>query len=103
MKILKILLISGIGYLILRGVTKPQPIEPRTPPCGDYGDVDGDGYVTEADAEIVASYVVGQIDLNQDQLSRAAVRGIYPPRIADAQAISRYAKGQIDTFPVCGV
>jgi hypothetical protein len=34
----------------------PNPV--RVPPCGDIGDVDGDGVVSTADAELAAAYVI---------------------------------------------
>ena len=73
----------------------------RSCPCGDYGDVDGDGFVTENDAELIAQYVVGLITLTPQQLLRADVTGDGQVTDADALAISQYIQGIIDTFPVC--
>lgn len=73
----------------------------KLPPCGDYGDVDGDGYVTAADAQLVADYVIGLIELTADQLHRADVNGDGQVNGVDALAISQYVEGVIDTFPVC--
>ncbi|MGK5093999.1 SdrD B-like domain-containing protein, partial [Deltaproteobacteria bacterium TL4] len=33
----------------------------KIPPCGSYGDVDGDGYVTKNDADLVLKYAVGSM------------------------------------------
>ena len=73
----------------------------RKPPCGNYGDIDGDGFITAADAELVGQYYVKAIDLTAEQLSRADVNGDGKVTMVDAQIIGRYAAGEIDTFPVC--
>ena len=73
----------------------------RLPPCGEYGDVDGDGYVTDADAQMVLEYVVDSIDLTPEQLERADVNNDSVVDSSDAALILQYVEGRIDTFPVC--
>lgn len=73
----------------------------RKPPCGNYGDIDNDGYVTEADSTLVQQYLAGLVSLTEEQLARADVNGdgvVYTP---DLTLIAQYAAGLIDTFPVC--
>jgi hypothetical protein len=84
------------------GYVKPVPYtaERRRPPCGNYGDVDGDGYITEKDIQMVVDYSVGKIALTPEQLKRADVRGD-GVTYKTPQLIKRYLTGAIDTFPVC--
>jgi hypothetical protein len=71
------------------------------PPCGNYGDVSGDGDVTVTDAFMVGQYLAGTITLTADQLTRADVDGDGKVTQADADLISEYVIGSITTFPVC--
>ena len=80
----------------------------RAPPCfvnGDpeqgYGDVDGDGYVTDADAQLIAEYTIDTATLTPAQLIRADVRGTGVVDSSDMLVIQQYVAGLIDTFPVC--
>jgi hypothetical protein len=73
------------------------------PPCGNYGDVSGDGNVATDDAMRVAQYLAGMITLTSDQLSRANVKGYGSVSQEDVDLISNYAVGNITTFPVCGM
>ena len=77
------------------------PIGERPPPCGNYGDVDDDGYVTPDDATMVAQYTVGTIELTPEQLKRADVGGDGKVTMSDSARIQQYALGMVDTFPVC--
>jgi len=74
----------------------------RAPPCGNYGDVDGDGVVSRNDYQLIADYTVGNVSLTPDQLARADVNGDGSVTIFDASLIYQYVTGSIDTFPVCG-
>ena len=80
----------------------------RLPPCTapdglGYGDVDGDGYVTDADARLIAEYAagIGTATLTPAQLIRANVKGRDEVNMADANLISQYVAGIRDTFPAC--
>ena len=81
--------------------SKCPPVGLRPPPCGNYGDVDNDGYVTDTDADWIMEYVVELREFTADQKIRADVGGDGVVDINDARAIGRYAGGIIDTFPVC--
>ena len=78
-------------------------VAPRPPPCGNYGDVNDDGYVTEADAQLIANCLVGLpgSELTEEQLRRADVSGNGSVSMSDAIIIQQYVEGIIDTFPVC--
>ena len=87
----------------------------KLPPCGNYGDVDGDGYVTHIEGEpcdstLVARYVYFGWDGIKDETSltteeefikRADVNGDGKVSMVDAMLIAQYVEGIIDTFPVC--
>ena len=74
----------------------------RIPPCGDYGDVDADGYVTEEDASAAARHYYGTDLFPDGQLGRRAfaradVNSDGVVTMEDAAAIANYASGHIDT------
>jgi len=76
----------------------------RRPPCGNYGDIDGDGSVTLKDAEYLAKYVAGisGYTLTEDQKRRANVTGDGKITAVNAMLIAKYANHVYDSFPVCG-
>jgi len=75
----------------------------RPPPCGNYGDIDGNGQVTMDDSLYVANHVVGKsgYPMTCEQKRRADVNGDGELTMSDAMLIGKYAEGTIDTFPVC--
>ena len=82
----------------------------RLPPCFapdglGYGDIDGDGYVTQADAEYIAKHVIGisGYPLSDAQFIRADVDGDGEVTQTDALLIAKYASyvAGYDIFPVC--
>lgn len=74
---------------------------PRKSPCGNYGDLNNDGYVTQADADLIGEYLVGVRTLTEEQLRRADVYGDGQISVNNARTVARYALGYEDTFPVC--
>ncbi len=72
-----------------------------TPPCGNYGDVNGDGTITASDATIILFYSIGFQSLTADQRRRADVNGDLMVDATDSGVILRYIAGYISTFPVC--
>jgi len=67
------------------------------------GDVDGDGLVTRADADMVGNYLAGNIKFTVGQQLAADVTGDGKISSKDALKIAQYAEGIITTFPVCDV
>lgn len=65
-----------------------------------YGDVNGDGEVTAADATLVLRNVVGLVDFNQSQIATADVSDDGKVTAADATLILRYIVELINEFPV---
>lgn len=95
---------ASLIYGFIQGGILTFPVCPlRVPPCGNYGDVNDDGYVTKEDSDMVSDYVVGNIPLTPEQKEHADVNADGIVDINDARIIGRYAAGQIDTFPVCYV
>ncbi len=70
------------------------------PPSGVLGDVDMDGDVDTADALMALRYVMGLIDLTDEQLAQAEVNGDEEVTIADSLLILRKATGIIMWFPI---
>lgn len=97
-----IVLIIG-GILVYYMLRKEAPPAGRTPPCGSYGDLDGDGRITENDALLLGRYLVGEISLTEEQLARADVKGDGTVNVGDLLFIGQYIAGTVDTFPVCSL
>lgn len=66
-------------------------------PCGDMGDVDGDGWISEEDVRLIMEE---RDTLTADQLRRADVNGDGIVNMTDALAIVNYLLYG-GTFPVC--
>lgn len=94
---------TNSSNLITSPITSPTPTPKpgKLPPCGNYGDVNGDGVVTSVDAQMIANYVVGNITLTNQQKLAANVSGDAVLNIFDAMFIAQYITGQRTTFPVC--
>jgi len=75
----------------------------RIPPCGNYGDINNDGRVTEEDALMAGKHYTGVETLTPAQVARADVDGDPGVTMGDAYMIGKYAAGAEghDTFPVC--
>ena len=78
----------------------------RNPPCGGYGDVDGDGVITPDDVQMAARHYYGldlfpEGQLTSEQFKRADVDGDGAVTMTDAALIQSYIQGSINTFPVC--
>jgi hypothetical protein len=67
----------------------------RPPPCGSYGDVDGDGYVTDKDVEQLST------EMENTPLDRADVDGNGRIDAQDIALIIMYCNKQTDTFLAC--
>ena len=94
------LIIGGVlAYYLLK---KAPPVR-RTPPCGSYGDLDGNGRITENDVQLLGRYLIGEISLSEEQLRRADVKGDGIVNVGDLLLIGQYLAGTIDTFPVCNL
>jgi len=101
----------GAGELILEGESWCPT--GRVPPCGNYGDLDNDGYVTVNDAILVANYAVGgwsnvsaDTPLTETEfVLRAEVNADGVVDMADSTYIANYAMyvQGYDTFPICEV
>lgn len=84
--------VSYTGECILTDVSKPIP-------CGNYGDIDGDGMITGKD--IAKAYGI----MNDDSvdLSRFDVNGNGYADFDDIVKINQYLKGEISTFDICEI
>lgn len=65
-----------------------------------YGDVNGDGVISNADATMVQQYAVGAIELDTYQKIAADVNGDGNINILDATLIQKLVNGLIDGFEV---
>lgn len=64
-----------------------------------YGDVNFDGKVTVKDATLIAFYVAGKIELNEEQLDAADVDGNGKVTLKDASLIKFFVLEKIESFP----
>jgi len=76
----------------------------RRPPCGDYGDIDGDGWVSWNDLMYTVRHTAGfsEYPMTTDQKRRADVNGDGKVTAVDAMLMAKYIVGTYDTFAVCG-
>ena len=72
----------------------------KTEPDVMYGDVDGDGYVKVADAQLICQFILHNITLTEAQQKAADVSGDGNITVADAQIICQYILHNITEFPV---
>ncbi|MBP7832710.1 MAG: dockerin type I repeat-containing protein [Candidatus Levybacteria bacterium] len=73
---------------------------PKPSPCNGIGDVNNDGFVTEADALLVLRHLAGFENFTADQLRRANVNG-GGIDTSDALSIRRFIAGLDTTFLAC--
>lgn len=64
------------------------------------GDVNGDGKITVRDSTYILYYLIGKIELDNEQLYRADVNGDGKVTSADSLLIKRYIVGILDDFKV---
>lgn len=65
-----------------------------------YGDLNGDGEITVADALRVYQFINGSVELTDGQAAAADVNGDGEITAADALLVYRYVSGAITSFPV---
>ncbi len=88
-------------------VTTPVPVTPTTSAqprqlvCGSVGDVNGDGVISQTDADLVAQLVAGSRTPSAVELVRADVSGDGELKANDITLINRYLAGMDSTFPRC--
>ena len=63
------------------------------------GDIDRDGQVLAFDASLIQRFVVGTVDLDEDQLARAEVTGDGSISNLDASAVLMLVVGLVETLP----
>ncbi len=71
-----------------------------TPPCGQYGDLNNDGYVTKEDVTEISNCVLGKISADFCK-ARGDVNGDGNVNVLDITVLNRYIGGLDSTFPVC--
>lgn len=75
----------------------------KNPPCGNYGDVNGSGYITRADIDLISESVIGKIVLTAEQKKRADVDVSGSVTGIDAMRVSQYYSDKINSFPICSL
>ncbi len=81
----------------------------KSPPCygkyGNntfgYGDIDGDGVLTQTDYDLIRTAYNGAISLTPEQQARAHLDGQTVLTSGDVGLLGEYLGGKITTFPVC--
>ena len=67
-----------------------------------YGDVSGNGSVTAFDASLILQYLIGDIELNEGQMSAGDVTQDESLSALDASIVLQYVVGLIDGLPYDG-
>lgn len=79
-----------------------SPLVGKLPPCGRYGDVNGDGVITQADVDMITQHLAGVITLSPGQRQLADVDGSGVIDINDITALVNYINGDSRaTLPIC--
>ena len=73
----------------------------KFPPCGSYGDINQDGYVSKADSDLVMQIGVESVVPTDWQKKYGDVSGDGTVEAYDASLIMQYNAGIISTFPIC--
>ncbi|MBR5948050.1 MAG: dockerin type I repeat-containing protein [Clostridia bacterium] len=90
----------NIERTILSVCTVIFTVEPPEPVPTLLGDVDLDGNVDAADALLALRYVMGLVDLTEEQLAQAEVNGDGEITMMDCLLILRKVIGVIGSFPI---
>jgi len=88
-------------YTCPYGCSNGACIKGKSIPCDSYGDVNGDGVVTNDDANLISNYVIGNTTFTSEQKLRADVDQNGTVTSVDAMFISQYVEGTRTTFPAC--
>ena len=75
----------------------------KVSPCGNYGDVDNDGYLTEKDITMIRQDVLAVKKMTQEQKVRADVNNDSTVTATDITWIRGYLMGTKVAFPICSV
>ncbi|MDP3996218.1 MAG: peptidoglycan-binding protein [bacterium] len=95
---------TGAGGSDTKSVTvtvNPAPNPDSNLVCGSYGDVDGDGWITEKDEDVIRNHVLGISKMTDAQIKLADVSANGVVSTLDISHISGYLAGTRTTFPVC--
>ena len=92
------LAIAGLISYVIYLATQENGLRP---PCGNYGDVTGDGYVRQADVDLVTQFVAETVIPTPEQRLRANVAGTEVLNSLSITLMELYVAGTITTFPVC--
>ena len=99
---LKYLVIMVLVFTCLNSGVVVAESDDLLPPCGYFGDLDSDGFVTSADRDLMLLHSVGDGDFTDEQKSRADLDGNGQSGDAvDVNLIVQFVGGDIRTFPAC--
>lgn len=71
------------------------------PPCGSYGDVNGDGYISDNDVAMIGQMINGTGSFTDAQEAKADVNADGAINITDKNLVINYSTKTITTFPAC--
>ena len=93
---------NGLGCVnLVSNATSPPPPSQLPPPCGHYGDVDDDGFVTVADIDIIRRNILGITIPSERDNIRSNVDLVGNVTTVDIWYIKGYISGITNTFPIC--
>ncbi len=99
---LKYLVIMVLVFTCLNSGVVVAESDGLLPPCGYFGDLDSDGFVTSDDRDLMLLHSVGAGDFTAEQVSRADLDGNGQSGDAvDVNLLAQFVAGDISTFDVC--
>lgn len=88
-----------LGVLLL--ILSVGSVHALSPPCGQYGDVDGDGVLTKEDHTLASHIIMEPGNGTYEQRLAVNVDGDGDLDVDDSILIASYLVGSITDFPVC--
>ena len=91
---------DGICDYNENGISCQDDCKKLTPPCDSYGDLNDDGYITDADITAIEQCIL-DLSCTLEQRLRADVNNDGEVDMADVIQVERYILEIDDTFPIC--
>jgi len=73
----------------------------KSSPCENYGDLNGDNFITQDDMDILLGYIYQGEDLTEEQLNNADINKDEKVNLFDSVYLKKYLDDKVSEFPVC--
>lgn len=73
----------------------------KSPPCENYGDLNGDGFIAQDDLDILLDYIYQNGEITKEQLNNADINKDEKVDLFDSIYLKKYLDEKITEFPAC--